>query len=54
MLISMALVEEFIVEIEGAGKNRNVSNWGEWRDIKDGQEEMLKRLDFAFERWLSL
>jgi hypothetical protein len=39
------LVEEFIVEIEGARKNCDVTRWGQFTDIKDIKEEMLKRLD---------
>ncbi len=46
----LGLVEEFIVEIEGARKNCDVTRWGQFTDIK---EEMLKRLDVHFEKWLN-
>jgi len=41
----LGLVEEFIVEFEGARKNCDVTRWGKLTDIKDIKEEMLKRLD---------
>jgi len=47
------LVEEFIVEIEGAPKNFNVTRWGQFTDIKDIKEEMFKRLEIHFENWLN-
>ena len=49
----LGLVEEFIVEIEGARKNCDVTRWGQFTDIKDIKEEMLKRLDVHFEKWLN-
>ena len=52
-LDKLALVEEFIVEIEGARKNCDVTRWGQFTDIKDIKEEMLKRLDVHFEKWLN-
>ena len=39
------LVEEFIVEIEGAPQNCDVTRWGRFTDIKDIKQEMLKRLE---------
>ena len=48
----LALVEEFIIEIEGAPKNGDVTRWGQFTDIKDIRNEMLKRLDGHFESWL--
>src|SRR6202171_5515986 len=47
------LVEEFIVEIEGAPKNCDVTRWGRFTDIKDIKREMLKRLEAHFEKWLN-
>jgi hypothetical protein len=47
------LVEEFIVEIEGAPKNCDVTGWGRFTDIKDVKKEMLKRLEVHFEKWLN-
>jgi hypothetical protein len=50
---NLGLVEEFIVEIEGAPKNFNVTRWGQFTDIKDIKEEMFKRLEIHFENWLN-
>ena len=49
----LGLVEEFIVEIEGAPKNCDVTRWGRFTDIKDIKREMLKRLEAHFEKWLN-
>ncbi|HYY30618.1 MAG TPA: bifunctional nuclease family protein [Chthoniobacterales bacterium] len=48
----LGLVEEFIVEFEGAPKNCDVTRWGQFTDIKDIKKEMLKRLEAHFEKWL--
>ena len=48
-----ALVEEFIQEIEGTGKDQNITHWGLLTDESHDNEEMLKRLDEAFEKWLN-
>ena len=40
----LRLVEEFVVEIEGAPKNCDVTRWGQFADIKDIKKEMFKRL----------
>ena len=48
-----ALVEEFIVEIEGDHKSGDVTRWGRFTDIKDIKREMLKRLEAHFEKWLN-
>ena len=47
------LVEEFILEFEGAGKNCVVTCWDLFTDIKDIKKEMLKRLEVHFEKWLN-
>jgi hypothetical protein len=47
------LVEEFIVEIEGAPKTCDVTRWSQFTDIKDIKKEMLKRLEVHFEKWLN-
>jgi hypothetical protein len=47
------LVEEFILEIEGTRKNYDVARWGQFTDIKDNKEEMLRRVDVHFENWLN-
>jgi SNF2 family DNA or RNA helicase len=49
----LGLVEEFIHEIECTGKNHDVTRWSQFTDIKDIKEEMLKRLDEHFEKWLN-
>ena len=51
--ISEELAEEFIVEIEGAPKNCDVTRWGRFTDIKDIKREILKRLEAHFEKWLN-
>jgi hypothetical protein len=48
-----ALVEEFIVEIEGSPKNCDVTRWGLFTDVKGIQKEMLERLEEHFEEWLN-
>jgi hypothetical protein len=50
---NLALVEEFIVEIEGSGKDYDITRWGQFTDIKDINEEMLTRVDLQFDRWLN-
>ena len=45
----LALVEEFVVEIEGARKDCDVTRWGQFTDIKDIKQETLKRLELHFE-----
>ena len=52
-LDKLGLVEEFIHEIEGTGKNHDVTRWSRFTDIKGIEEEMLKRLDEHFEKWLN-
>ena len=52
-LDKLGLVEEFIHEIEGTGKNHDVTRWSQFTDIKGIEEEMLKRLDEHFEKWLN-
>ena len=51
---NLGLVNEFITEIEGTGKNHDVSNWGQFADASWKNDEMLKRLDAEFEKWLNL
>jgi hypothetical protein len=45
----LALVEEFIQEIEGAGNNLDVTRWGEFTG---GREKIHKKLDVRFAAWL--
>lgn len=49
----LALVEEFIQEFEGTGKNHDITRWSLFTDIKGINEEMLARLDEHFEKWLN-
>ncbi len=49
----LALVDEFIAEIEGAAKNCDVTRWSQFTDIKDIKKEMLQRLETHFENWLN-
>ena len=49
----LGLVEEFITEFEGTGKNHDITRWSQFADMKDVKAEMLKRLDAAFEKWLN-
>ena len=48
-----ALVEEFIQEIEGTGKEQDITHWGQLTDNSGDDKEMLKRLDAAFGKWLN-
>ena len=50
----LALVEEFIVELEGFGKNLDLTRWSQFTDIKDIRTEMFKRLDSYFNQWLNV
>jgi len=47
------LVEEFISEIEGTGKTHDVANWHRFADASWKNDEMLKRVDAEFEKWLN-
>ena len=49
----LALVEDFIVEIEGPPKNSDVTRWAQFTDIKDIKKEKLQRLEIRFENWLN-
>jgi hypothetical protein len=47
------LVEEFISEVEGTGKNSDLTRRGHFTDASHIEKEMLSRLDASFEKWLS-
>ena len=47
------LVEDYIREIEGEGKSRDVSKWGQFSDLSRNTGDMLKRLDERFAKWLN-
>jgi hypothetical protein len=49
----LALVEEFIAEIEGPLKSADVTRWGQFTDIKGIKKEMFQRLEIQFENWLN-
>ena len=49
----LGLVEEYISEFEGSGKNHDITRWCQFSDMKDMKEEMLRRLDVAFDQWLN-
>ena len=50
---NLGLVEEFIHEFEGTGKNHDNTRWSQFTDIKGINVEMLKRLDEHFNKWLN-
>lgn len=47
------LVEEFISEIEGLGKDQDANRWTQFTDSKRSVSDMLARVDAAFEKWLN-
>ena len=49
----LALVEEFIVAIEGPPQNRDVTRWGQFTDIKGVKKEIFRRLEIQFVNWLN-
>jgi hypothetical protein len=49
----LALVEDFIVEIEGPPVTRDVTRWSQFSGIRDIKKDMLQRLEAQFENWLS-
>jgi len=48
-----ALVAQFIEEIEGTGKNHDITRWSRFADASWKNDEMLKRLDLAFDEWFN-
>ena len=49
----LALVEEFIVEIEGSPKSCDPTRWDQFTDVRDIKKEMFQCLEARFENWLS-
>jgi hypothetical protein len=47
-----SLVEDFIREIEGEGKSRDILQWGRFTNMDRNAAAMCGRLDEAFSRWL--
>jgi hypothetical protein len=48
----LKLVEEYILEVEGTGKDRDLTRWGSFTDIKGLTDDTLKRVERDFDRWL--
>jgi hypothetical protein len=49
----LVLVEEFIHELEGSGRERDISKWRQFADASHIGAEMLNRLDEHFDNWLN-
>jgi hypothetical protein len=49
----IVLVEDFILEIEGSGKSRDILKWGQFTNSDRNVPVMLSRLDEKFTRWLN-
>jgi hypothetical protein len=49
----LGLVEEFIIEIEGSGKEQDTNRWTQFTDSKRSASDMLARVEAAFEKWLN-
>jgi hypothetical protein len=47
------LVEDFIAEIEGTGKSKDILQWGCFTNMDRNTMAMLGRLDERFTRWLN-
>ena len=48
----LVLVEEFVHEFEGSGKERDLTKWGQFADASHNPSAMLERLDDYFAKWL--
>ena len=44
------LVEEFVHDVEGSGKERHIAKWGRFTGASQIQHEMLRRLDAHFDQ----
>lgn len=49
----LAMVVEFIAEIEGTGAKQDLAAWNQFSDLRRNQAEMLQRVEAAFETWLA-
>jgi hypothetical protein len=47
------LVEEYISEVEGIGKDRDITKWGTFTDIKNLTNDTLTRVEQEFRSWLN-
>jgi len=48
-----ALVEDFILEIEGSGNSRDILQWGQFTNMDRNPAAMFSRVDDKFNRWLN-
>ncbi len=49
----LALVEEYIIELEGSGKSHDPTRWAKFTDAKHSTAEMLQRVDKDFDGWMN-
>jgi hypothetical protein len=49
----LALVEEYIAEVEGTDENPDPACWSRFCDVKRDNREMLERLEAEFQAWLN-
>ncbi len=47
------LVEDFILEIEGSGKSKDILKWAQFTNVDRNVAAMLSRLDEQFTGWLN-
>ncbi|MCX8494038.1 MAG: hypothetical protein ORN23_07400 [Chthoniobacterales bacterium] len=47
------LVEDFIGEIEGSGKSKDILKWAQFTNMDRDTTAMLGRLDEKFNKWLN-
>ena len=47
------LVEDFIREVEGEGKSRDILEWSRFTNMDRDTQAMLARLDEKFKGWLN-
>ncbi len=49
----LALVEKFVIEIEGSGKDHDIARWTRFTDIDGIKEVMVSRVNAHFDKWLN-
>ena len=47
------LVEDFILEVEGSGKSKDILQWSQFTNMDRNSAAMLSRLDEKFNQWLN-
>ena len=47
------LVEDFILEVEGSAKSKDILQWSQFTNMDRNSSSMLSRLDEKFNRWLN-